>query len=729
MATDLQVEDFDFTGRYYPQILEALVRWLRENVPEVSTENPADLAIQLLRAFALTGHLNNVLIDLLAHEALFPTAQLRDTVVAHLKLIGYKVDGDIPARTCLVFQLTKSFNAAQIIAQDNSVITTRRTSTAVPIPFEVDDVVQVDRTDRLSGVYQWDTSGSLFGDFTVESYTDASVFSAFPQPPEAGDALYIGHNTAMSNKLKVGGILVPSSDITVVWEVYKEDVQDAAPDTVTILGSQLRFIVDGLLGTTASRAGLEVTVELNSSGAKEVGIVEHDGSNNYVDVSLLGQTSVSTTPADYTVGSNWYELPGLDDETVDTGGLTLEQDGDIAWTLPKTSALDWNKTIINNLEAFWIRLRCIEVGGSPIAPVLDTLEWDDGQLFVESPATQGITRTQPNVGLSNGEAGQTFVLGNTNVIDGTVDVSVDAVAWTAVDNFLNSNSIDTHYAVDIDSEGVATVTFGDGTNGSIPNAGTTISAVYRTDAHDDGNVGSGTIIRPQGGLAFVRRIFNPSASRGWQARRGSTDQDLELLKLEGPADLRTLGRAVSPDDAEYLAVAFKASDGTSPVARAKAVEGGFGEKTITVFVVGPDGGAVPTSYRLELEEYFNGNDDTGVSGIMVANQRAFVRDAELIPFDISLDLVTGKRAIVESSIRALINPLSVDDDGITYSWEFGEDVQEGQLFAAIFSCGGDAGRVVINTFVVSSPPFVGGVYSIPDNSLPTIGTLSVTGGE
>ena len=78
----------------------------------------------------------------------------------------------------------------------------------------------------------------------------------------------------------------------------------------------------------------------------------------------------------------------------------------------------------------------------------------------------------------------------------------------------------------------------------------------------------------------------------------------KLLKLEGPASLRALDRAVSSLDVEFLTVQFQAADGTRQFKRAKAVEGALGPKTVKVLTVGVNGDSVPSSYRLELEKFF-----------------------------------------------------------------------------------------------------------------------------
>jgi hypothetical protein len=716
MASTIQVPDFSYpAGGFYPELLEALLTWLRDNVPEISTENPADPAIQLLRAFALVGHYNNVNLDIVAHETLMPTAQLRDSVVDHMALIGYAVAGDRPATSTVVLELTKTFATASTIAQDNSLFSTKRTSDLEPVLFESDAAVDVTATDVMGAVYVWDESLATFTDETTDANTATNYWDGLPPTPAAGDILYLGHADVMTNSLKWTDIQTAMAGVIGVWEVYKTSVDDAAPDSVATAGTQLKVVVDTLLGLTpnASRAGRLVTVEYNPTGASEELAILWDGANNYVNTTaFLGQTTPSTTASDYTVGSHWYEVPGLDDETAD---LTI--DGDVNFTLPKTAVYEWDTVEINSFTGYFIRFYVISVSG-PTAPNFDALAWDQGSLYTEVAVTQGRTRSDAALGTSDGSQSQAYTLGNGNVIEGTVAATVAALSWTEVDSFLNSNSIDQHYRTTIDSDGEATITFGDGTNGAIPPTSSAIAAVYRTDAHVDGNVGASAISRIRGGLAFVRRVFNPSPASGWVIRRGSTGPDLELVKLEGPADLRTMARAVAPEDAEFLATSWEAADGTIPVKRAKAVEGSYGAKTVTLYVIGPDGLVVSSAYRLEMETYFNGDDAIGTSGVMVANQRVYVRDATLVPITVTATVAGGNQASIEAALTGLLSPLALDPDGTTYTWAYGQDVPDGKVLAAIFNT--DSGITAVTMSAPAAPTVVAA------DALPSAGTFTIT---
>jgi len=721
MARTITIPEFDFAaGFYFADILELLVTHLRENVPEISNESEGELAIQLMSAYALVGHLNNVLVDLVGHEALMVTAQLRDSLVAHLKLIGFEVPGDIPAEVQLIMTLSKTFTATEEVIPDNALFGTRRKSFAEQRTYEADAALSITRTDQMGQVMVYDAGSGLFSDKTTAANTDSSTFSALPAVPAAGDCLYIGHAEVMTDRIRVAEVSVPMVGVTGVWEFCDDTTEDDFPDSVTDLGSTLEIEIDSMLdddGTT-DFSGLEVVVTLNTTGATETLTSTYSGGANKVTTTgFLGQTSPSVDASDYTVGTQWHVVPGLDDSTND-GTTSFEIDGDVDFTLPKDVVRDWQPIAVNNVTAFYVRFRVISVI-SPTAPTIDRLLMDRRGTYIQTPATQGRTRALETLGSSDGGATQEFALAVANVIPEAVQVFVDSLEWTEVDNFLSSTSVDEHFTVEVDSDGIGTITFGDGTNGKVPPAGVNnVESTYRTDANLDGNVGANTITVNRTGVAFVKNVRNPRPASQWVARRGSTATDRELLKVEGPASLRTLERAVTADDVEFLTTQFKAVDGSSPFVRAFAIEEGFGDKTVKVAVVGPAGAATSTSDRAELETYFNGSAATGESGVMIANQRVFARDYVAVAIPVTAAITGGSQTVIETALTGLLSPVSLLDDGITFRWGFGDGVSVSKLVSTIFAADADVTDAVITLPAAN--------VTLGDDELPTVGTLTLT---
>ena len=108
---EITIPSFDFSGFYYQQILEALLEFKRANVPELSDESAQEPLIQLLRATALVGHLNNTLLDLVANESTLPTSRLPETVRNMLRLIDFELRPASPALVDILFKLSSPLTA------------------------------------------------------------------------------------------------------------------------------------------------------------------------------------------------------------------------------------------------------------------------------------------------------------------------------------------------------------------------------------------------------------------------------------------------------------------------------------------------------------------------------------------------------------------------------------------------------------------------------------------
>jgi hypothetical protein len=125
--------------------------------------------------------------------------------------------------------------------------------------------------------------------------------------------------------------------------------------------------------------------------------------------------------------------------------------------------------------------------------------------------------------------------------------------WAVRRDLLGSGSQDRHFVVEVDNEGRATLRFGDGELGWMPEAGTMFRATYRVGNGPAGNVGAEAITR----LLFRRsrvsgielRVRNPLPAQG-----GTPPETLTEAKLLAPHAFRTeLQRAITAEDYARLA--------------------------------------------------------------------------------------------------------------------------------------------------------------------------------
>jgi hypothetical protein len=711
------VPSFDFSAFYYPQLLESLIQFKRRYVPELTDESDFEPFIQAMRAFALVGHLNNTLIDVIANESTLPTAQLAETVRQMLALIDYRMRAASPSATDVVFELSKTFSSTFELIPEAARLATESGADEVEIPFEIMEALSIVATDEFTSVFRESAAGA-FTDHTAA----ANAGSGFtPVLNTAGDKLYFGHSSVMWNELDID-VTVAQANLTGVWEFYDGDFDDTKPDLVTdIGGGEISYDLTTLLGPN-NRAGATVRIRSNVTGAYEDVVSTWNGSENIAVTGYLGQTSPTTDVDDYQVGVAWteLELDGLDFED-ETAALTLA--GVLSYGLPQTELLNWKKATVNGQEAFWIRWRTItSVGGTN--PTLDLCRLDTGKQYVIALATQGRTVQDDPLGSSTGGTNQSFATSRDNFIDGSEIVTVDNEIWTRVTDFLSSTAQDRHYRIVLGEKDRASVTFGDGTSGRIPTVGQgNISIEYRVDANNDGNVGATKIKVDKAGLTFVNSLYNPRQAGGWSQAQGATPESLEQAKIEGPASLRAKEVAISPEDAVTLAKKFVSSAGTKPFTRATFIEEGFGPKTLALIVVGGGGIAVSQTLLDELDLYFNG-DKFAVPPLpkrIVTNQEA--TSVNYTPKVINIvATVTAPESVTEADIinrlAQILQPEALKDDGVTYEWDFGGEVGVSRINHEIFETDD-----LIEKVVITDPPADVGLNP---TELPMLGTVTIT---
>lgn len=814
-ARTIEIPEFDFSGVYYPDILRALIQYQRANVPEITDESDEEPFQQLLRAYALVGHLNNVLLDISANESLLPTSRLLESVRGHLALIDVTLKQASPAQVDMVIELSKVFTTPIELVPENTQFATVETEDSPQIIYETNESFVIEPSDKPTAVFQYSAGlieiidnnfdgneiitiagvqfrlgiewaagatiadslanlkaaintavdsairGRIFAlsddtskisiiplipevetiaigltdgvtpNFNVANAgfsanktglasTNGVLWNLFASTPKKGDMIYVMHTNVMWNTLE---FLFDTfgSGLTFAVEFYDGTLEDAKPNSVVNNGADLTFDLTDLLGDE-DRSGTSVRVVYSNTGAQETRVSEFVAGKNVINtLGLLGQSVVSLDEQDYVVGTFWNEVSDTDDVTAD-----LTADGKLSYTLPQNQAQNWNKETFNGVNGFAIRLRVIDVV-APVNPVVDRLRIDTGKQFITVPVVQGQTVADEPLGSSNGAENQPFLLTYKPIIEGTLLVEVDEGSgfqpWNQKENFLASNSSSKDYTLDIKADDDAIVEFGDAKQGKIPAPGVdNIRALYKIGADLDGNVGARTITVNKGGISFVNQIYNPRQALGWTPKEGSTEEDLARLKVEGPATLRSRGRAITTADFEFLATQFTDSNGSDLVARALAIEETFGVKTIEVVVVGYAGALLTEVQREELKDFFNGNKEKGIEPSIVTNHEATIVNYTPKTVDVTAVVTGGNQAEITNAIVSLLNPEATFGDGVTKRWQFGQEIPISVIVSAIF----EVDPVNIKKVVLTVPQAIGEAVPLDTRELPVSGSVAVT---
>ena len=175
-------------------------------------------------------------------------------------------------------------------------------------------------------------------------------------------------------------------------------------------------------------------------------------------------------------------------------------------------------------------------------------------------ATQGQTVSNEIIGVSDGTPSQTYALANTSVINGTVNVTINGVAYQSVQYLIDSNGYDPVFSTNTDADGITYVTFGDSVSGRVPPNGAQIYATYRVGGGVIGNVASNTIKYvisiPSGTIPAGLTVSNQDiAVSGDGAATGGADaESTDSIRINAPKSIRAINRAVSLSDYSYIAV-------------------------------------------------------------------------------------------------------------------------------------------------------------------------------
>jgi hypothetical protein len=122
-------------------------------------------------------------------------------------------------------------------------------------------------------------------------------------------------------------------------------------------------------------------------------------------------------------------------------------------------------------------------------------------------------------------------------------LNLDSATWRPQRDLLNSGPAATEFVAEVETDGRATLRFGDDEHGARPNGGTSFTATYRVGNGTAGNIGAEAlthIVTPHTEVIGVR---NPLAATG-----GTEPESIEDARKNAPEAFRVQQRAVTPAD-------------------------------------------------------------------------------------------------------------------------------------------------------------------------------------
>lgn len=204
-----------------------------------------------------------------------------------------------------------------------------------------------------------------------------------------------------------------------------------------------------------------------------------------------------------------------------------------------------------------------------------------GSLTIDMGASQGETFTQDFT--STGAINQKPELNQFPVIQNSVQVFVDDIAWTEIDFFAFAGPSDESYVLSFDENDKGIVEFGNNVFGFVPPIGSTIRVIYRVGGGTTGNITAGAVSGSITGFINNVNPFDVPVSNAAAASGGSNSQSVALSKLFIPRHLKTIDHAVTDDDYDTLSSSFS-DPAAGTVAKANAALRGGELNKIDIFV-------------------------------------------------------------------------------------------------------------------------------------------------
>jgi len=371
--------------------------------------------------------------------------------------------------------------------------------------------------------------------------------------------------------------------------------------------------------------------------------------------------------------SRWIPLQVLKDETV-----ALTRSGTVTLRTPDPGVLTRSLQGGVTESLYWLRGRIV-AGAYERPPELTAVRVNT------VVAEQAVTVSDEVLGGSNGRPDQQFLLANTPVVAGSLEIVVqedrDWVPFTEVADFLDSRPDSRHFVL---NRTTGEVRFGNGVRGMIPftspgnRTGNIVARAYRFGGGAEGNVEAGTvtsILTPVAGL-------DENAITNLQGAAGGQDEEaLDDVIERAPRTITSKCRAVTVDDFEHLA------QETGNVQRAKALPGfhpafpGIAIPGVVTVVIVPDSKErepMPSEGTLRTVCAYLDQRRLLTTEVYVVKP-TYRRVEAVIDVVVADGADLGEvRQAVEETLLTYFHPLRGGEDG--RGWPFGGDIFFSRVF-------------------------------------------------
>lgn len=326
-------------------------------------------------------------------------------------------------------------------------------------------------------------------------------------------------------------------------------------------------------------------------------------------------------------------------------------------------------------------------GTSPaVFRTLNTVQISQGQTEVTVAARQ--TERYTEIYQASGEPYQVYATQNGPVWLDSLIVRVDGIEWTRVNDFLESDNTDQHYAIRLQEDGSLWVCFGDGLRGIAPAYGQQVEIVYEVTKGALGNVAAGAITILQSALYDAAGyLADVSVTNATAASGGEDMEDMNHIREALPRWVITSSRCVTKNDFQAAAESVKGVQRALPLTHDE--DATIPILTVLLYVL-PVGGGTPSSTLLDAVRT-----EVTVNRPKIATLAVDVQAAVYKVVDVTCGVTkeagydaTAVKTAVETAIRDFFSYTRQEAGAWAIDW--GKPVYKAKLAAWILSVPGVA---------------------------------------
>jgi hypothetical protein len=415
---------------------------------------------------------------------------------------------------------------------------------------------------------------------------------------------------------------------------------------------------------------------------------------NYAVTQINAKSKLIQVPSTYTPGTVPASFPAAPTMlpkmgAVDLYGsvsptvayLTLEAASPVTWpsyfgvlTKPGASASSFDLQMLYNPPSgvgVAVPVLVEEFPGLTLATAADDVNGSSEFITVESFA-QTADASLAAYDLMNFDPSQAVpAIGLTGTLDGV------SQTWTPKLDLLESTESAPDFVVEVDTDGTATLRFGDTVNGKTPDTGTSFVAHYRIGNGTAGNVGADSLVYLAAADARIQTCRNPLPATG-----GTDPETNDQIRRRAPEAFLTQERAVTM--ADYEAVAAKNPQVDRSVASLRWTGSWY-----TVFIaVEPQGGGL-------LTPTLQGTLKAAEERYRLAGQDLELDSPQYVSLEIELQICVDPNYFMSYVEQSLLQVLSNrilpnGQKGLFYAdnFSFGQTVYLSPVYAAVRSVAG-----------------------------------------